>query len=189
MPGKSQPHVASVAVATVFALAALITAAEYAHAQAKARLDKFARTQPPAEKKTAAAPAIPWLVQCASVKGQSACQATQRLTIRKTGQLLFAMTVRIPPKSKNAAMMLQLPHGIYLPAGLSMAIDNQGAHKHEIQTCDQKGCYAGLPIDEKFLAGLKKGKTISVTFQNLAKKDIKLGISLSGFEEAYKKLL
>ena len=177
---------------TVLASALLVAVSAFAHgalAQSNDRLKKFA--QQPAAKSApkAQAPQIPWLVNCAAVKGKSACQAIQRLTIRKTGQLLISVSVRIPPKSKNAAMMLQLPHGLFIPEGVSLKIDDQAAKKHPIQTCDARGCYVGLPIDSRMLKSLRGGKTFSIGFKNLTKKDILIPLSLGGFEEAYKKLL
>jgi len=173
----------------------LVTSTAYA-SKKTSRIGGFSKTnqQTPNRVSTPAAAVAPWLVNCATTKGQVACQVSQRLTIRKTGQPLFAVTVRIPPKSKNAAMMMQLPHGVFLPAGLSLKVDGSKAkktiveQKKPIQTCDRNGCYVGMPITEATLKALKSGTTMVVSFQNLAKKDIRLSISLNGFEEAYNKL-
>lgn len=136
-----------------------------------------------------AGPQIPWLVNCASVTGQMACEAVQRLTIQKTGQLLLSVSIRIPPKSKDAAMMIHLPHGMFLPEGVVLAIDGKEQKKEPVQTCDPQGCYVGMPIEGGLLKSLQEGKMLSVSFKNLQKQDIKLPISLSGFKEAYTKLL
>ena len=135
------------------------------------------------------APQIPWIVNCASVTGQMACEAVQTLTIQKTGQLLLSVSVRMPPGSKTGAMMLHLPHGMFLPDGVALAIDGASGPKQAVQMCDQKGCYVGMPIEETFLKGLQTGKTLSVSFKSLEKKEITVPISLSGFKEAYAKLL
>jgi invasion protein IalB len=94
---------------------------------------------------------------------------------------LLSISVRIPTNSKTGAMMLHLPHGMFLPDGVTLAIDTNAAQKQPIQTCEQKGCYAGLPIES--------GKTLSIVFKSLEKQDITVPISLSGFKEAYQKLL
>lgn len=136
-----------------------------------------------------AAPNIPWIVNCASLTGQVACEAVQRLTIKKTGQLLLGITVRLPKGAKDPTMMVQLPHGMFLPSGVSLKIDENAAKTEPVQTCDAKGCYVGLAIDPNLLKTLKTGKALTVSFQNLAKKEIRIPITLSGFAEAYKKLL
>lgn len=132
---------------------------------------------------------IPWLVNCASVTGQMACEAEQTLTIKKTGQVLLKVSVRVPEKSENGAMMIQLPHGMFLPDGVTLAVDGKAAKKEPIQTCDPKGCYVGLPLDAALLKDLESGKALSVTFKDLKKNDIKIPVSLSGFKEAYAKLM
>lgn len=164
-----------------------------AKAEKTAKIEKAAKPGKGAPvKKTPAklvGPQIPWLVNCASTAGRMACEASQRLTIQKTGQLLLSVVVRIPPKSKSGSMLLHLPHGMYLPAGILMTIDGKAEKKQPVQTCDEKGCYVGLPINNKLLKSLQTGKSLSIAFKNLQKKDITIPISLSGFKEAYKKLL
>lgn len=131
---------------------------------------------------------VPWLVNCASTGGEVPCEASQRLVVQKTGQLLIAVTVRIPPESKTGAMMLHLPHGLFLPDGVTLDIDGKVSKKYDVQTCDQKGCYAGLPIDDANLKMLQSGKTMTVAFRNLQKEEVRVPITLSGFKEAYAKL-
>jgi invasion protein IalB len=169
-----------------FSLALAQAPAPAAKAPAAAPAAKEAPPKPAAD---AAAPQIPWLVNCASVTGKMACEVVQTLTIQKTGQLLLSISVRIPANSKTGAMMLHLPHGMFLPDGVSLSIDTNATQKQPIQTCDQKGCYVGLPIDGALLKSLESGKTLSIVFKSLEKKDITVPISLSGFKEAYQKLL
>lgn len=132
---------------------------------------------------------IPWQVNCASVANNMACEAQQTLTIQKTGQLLLKVSIRMPKDSKTGAMMLHLPHGMFLPEGVTLTIDGKSPKKEPVQTCDPKGCYVGFPLDAALLKQLQGGKTFSVAFKNLQKQDIKVPISLSGFKEAYSKLL
>ncbi|MEO1543545.1 MAG: invasion associated locus B family protein [Pseudomonadota bacterium] len=148
----------------------------------------------PADGKQAAAPApqapkIPWIVNCASLTGKVNCEAVQRLTIKKTGQLLLGITVRLPEGAKDPTMMVQLPHGMFLPSGVSLTIDKNPKKQEPVQTCDAKGCYVGLALDAKLLKTMQSGTALAVSFRNLAKKEIKIPITLSGFAEAYKKLL
>lgn len=170
-------------VAGIIMLNSAVGAQEKTKAPPTAPTDKAAAAQAAPE-----APSVPWLVNCASTGGEVACEASQRLVIQKTGQLLLGVTVRIPPESKTSAMMLHLPHGLFLPDGVTLDIDGKAGKKHEVQTCDQKGCYAGLPIDDAYLNALQSGKTLTITFRNLQKEDVRVPITLSGFKEAYGKL-
>jgi len=160
-----------------------------AQAQKKAGAATAAASDKPAKASEPQALPIPWLVSCASVTGTMACEAEQTLTIKKTGQILLKVSVRVPEKSEKGAMMLQLPHGMFLPDGVTLAIDGKAPKKEPIQTCDPKGCYVGLPLDAAFLKDMESGKALSVTFKDLKKNDIKIPVSLSGFKEAYAKLM
>lgn len=54
---------------------------------------------------------------------------------------------------------------------------------------DQKGCYVGVPIDDTLLKTLQSGKILTIAFKSLEKKEITIPIALSGFKEAYAKLM
>jgi invasion protein IalB len=172
----------------VAAIGAAAPALAQAQKKAKTAATTPEKAKPAAKAAEPRAPLIPWQVNCASVTGQMACEAQQTLTIQKTGQLLLKVTVRMPEKSKKGAMMLHLPHGMFLPDGVALAVDGKKPKKEPVQTCDQKGCYVGLALDDALLKEMQTGKTFSVAFKNLQKQDIKVPVSLSGFKEAYSKL-
>ncbi len=85
-------------------------------------------------------------------------------------------------------MLIQLPHHLYLPAGVKMQIDGNKASQLAIQTCDTKGCYAGLALSIDKIKQMSKAAKLKIVFQNLKKKNITVSVSLQGFEVAYKKL-
>ena len=101
---------------------------------------------------------------------------------------MLSISVSKPTGGKNAAMLLQLPHGLFNPAGVAMGIDGAKPETLAIQTCDAKGCYAGAPITPDKLTAMSKGSKLNVTFQNLKKQKIVVPVPLKGFAEAYKKL-
>lgn len=179
--------IAALSRVLLVALSCILAADGQAQAQDKPKAAAVAAKEPqPAAPKT---PEIPWIVNCTSAAGKMSCETAQTLTIRKTGQLLLSISVRVPEKSKPGAIMLHLPHGMFLPDGVSMTIDGKALPKQPVQTCDEKGCYVGLPIDAALLKSMETGKTLLIGFKSLDKKDITVPISLSGFKEAYKKLL
>lgn len=129
-----------------------------------------------------------WTVRCDNSGEKLACKALQSIVLAKTRQLLISIAVSKPKKGEDAAMLLQLPHGLYNPAGLKVSIDDGAVQSLEIQTCDAKGCYAGMPITPQRHAAMTKGKAIKVVFQNLKKQSITVPVPLKGYEAAYKKL-
>jgi invasion protein IalB len=127
-------------------------------------------------------------VNCSNPGQGLVCKAVQTIVLAKTRQLLLAVSVNKPSDSKNAAMLLQLPHGLFNPAGVKVAVDDAEPQTLVIQTCDTKGCYAGSPLAPETLGAMSKGEKLSVVFQDLKKQSITVPVPLKGFEEAFKKL-
>ena len=69
-------------------------------------------------------------------------------------------------------MLLQLPHGLFNPAGLTVSVDGAAADTLQIQTCDANGCYAGLAVTAVKLAAMSKGTQLNDTFQDSKKQSI-----------------
>ena len=69
-------------------------------------------------------PAI-WVVSCDDNNGRLDCRAGQSVFIKKTGQRLLSVAVRVPADTKKPVLMLQVPLGVYLPAG-AYAADRRG---------------------------------------------------------------
>lgn len=138
----------------------------------------------------AKAPAAEWATRCVGAsRGKDLdCSIEQRAVVTETGQLLTALTIRIPPETRKPVMMLQVPVGLFLPAGISVAVDDTSFDKLQLQTCDLTGCFAGSEVPAKLLDALKGGKTLKISFQNIAKKDIAVPIPLTGFKDAYARI-
>lgn len=87
---------------------------------------KTSEQQPATPKQPApgqAAPARPtWVVNCSNAEKGLDCRVVQSLFLRKTGQRLLSVIVHVPPDTKKPEMLLQLPLGIYLLAGVTLQI-------------------------------------------------------------------
>lgn len=131
-----------------------------------------------------------WSTRCAGAERAKDldCAIEQRAVITETGQLLVGFTIRIPPDTHKPVLMLQVPVGLFLPAGVKISVDNAAIDQLQLQTCDLSGCYAGSEVSEKLLEAMKTGKTLNIGMQSIAKKDINVPIPLSGFKEAYSKI-
>ncbi len=71
---------------------------------------------------------------------------------------------------------------------LSVAGADGKATDLQIQTCENRGCYAGAPITPDVLAALRSGKELKLSFQNLAKETITIPMPLTDFAAAYDKI-
>jgi invasion protein IalB len=131
-----------------------------------------------------------WISRCASVSRKTVpqCAIEQTAVLTKTGQLMASVTVRIPANSTKPVMMIHVPVGLYLPAGISLQVDDLPQTHFTVQTCDVKGCYAGDELPDKLLNAMKSGKKLLVIFQNLQKKNISVPLTLADFDDAYKRI-
>jgi invasion protein IalB len=84
--------------------------------------------------------------------------------------------------------MVQLPLGLNLPAGARLQVDEGKTVDLQVQTCENRGCYANLPIAPDMLAALRTGKQLKISFQNLAKDPITIPMPLADFAAAYDKI-
>lgn len=140
-----------------------------------------------AEKKP---PETNWSARCVTGAGgqTSACHVIQRIKRNKTGALLMSVLVELPVKTLEPELKLNLPLGLYLPAGTTLQVDRTPTREIQIETCDVKGCYAGIGLDEDMLTALKRGNTMTVTFQNVARQPIAIPVTLVGFTAAFAKI-
>jgi invasion protein IalB len=150
----------------------------------------LADAQEPAQPSREAASAPVWNTKCVSAARRENldCSVEQQVVLVKTGQQLLSVVVRIPPDSRQPAMMIHLPLGLFLPAGVTIQLDQQKPERLEVQTCDLKGCYAGSAVSDKMLAAMKDGERLTITFEDLPKNKISVPVPLKGFAAAYQKI-
>ena len=166
-----------------------------AYAQApKAKNPPAAQAAPApaaAQPEAASTPPAPgWVARCASTSRDAPleCVAEQTAVLTKTGQLIVLINVRVPGDTHQPVAIIQLPLGLNLPAGAKLQVDEGKTTDLQIQTCEQRGCYANTPIAADMLAAMKTGKQLKVSFQNLAKEVIAIPMPLADFAAAYEKI-
>ena len=137
-----------------------------------------------------AAPQPGWAARCASVsrEGPLECAIEQTAVLSKTGQLIVLVNIRIPSDTHAPVALVQLPLGLFLPAGAKFGVDDRKAIDVQIQTCENRGCFASTQVTPDLLAALKSGKQLKVSFQNLAKEMITIPMPLTDFAAAYDKI-
>ena len=112
----------------------------------------------------------------------------QTAVLTKTGQLLILINIRIPADTRIPIALVQLPLGLNLPVGAKLQVDDGKPIDLQIQTCENRGCYASTPISADLLAALKSGKQLKISFQNMAKETITVPMPLTDFAAAYDKI-
>ncbi|MBT1156768.1 invasion associated locus B family protein [Aminobacter anthyllidis] len=148
----------------------------------------FAQETKPADPKPAEA--NPWAVNCASgaTINELQCQVSQNLTESKTGQRVLTVTIRKENDKGGLAMLLALPHGLFLPSGASYQIDQGEKVVIAIQTSDQNGAYAAAPLTPELITAMKAGTNLNVGMESVTRKPVAIPVSLAGFTAAIDKL-
>ncbi|MGY4289881.1 invasion protein IalB [Bradyrhizobium sp. LM2.7] len=131
-----------------------------------------------------------WIARCTSVSRDAPleCAIEQNAVLTKTGQTIVLINIRIPTDTRTPVALLQLPLGLNLPVGAKLQVDEGKAVDLQIQTCENRGCYASTPIAPDLLASLRSGKQLKVSFQNMAKETIAIPMPLNDFAAAYDKI-
>jgi invasion protein IalB len=131
-----------------------------------------------------------WNARCSSASRNAPleCAIEQTAVLSKTGQLLVLVNIRVTSDTRMPVALVQLPLGLDLPGGTKLQVDEGKATDLQIQTCENRGCLAGLPIAPDLLAALRSGKQLKVSFQNLNKETITVPMPLADFAVAYDKI-
>ncbi|WP_245442049.1 invasion associated locus B family protein [Mesorhizobium hawassense] len=132
----------------------------------------------------------PWAVNCSSgsTGTELQCQVSQNLTEAKTGQRVLTVTVRRQQGAQGFAMLLALPHGLFLPSGASYQIDSGKKATVAIQTSDQNGAYAAVPLSAELIKAMRSGTALNVGMESVTRKPVTIPVSLKGFGAAIDKV-
>jgi len=176
------------------AVALLLAGAAYAQQGGKknaAPPAPAAQTAPGAQAQTDGTPGQPgWIVRCTSPSRDAPleCAMEQNAVLTKTGQTVILINIRIAPDTRTPIALIQLPLGLNLPIGAKLQVDEGKMFDLQIQTCENRGCYASTPVAPDLLADLRSGKQLKVSFQNMAKETIAIPMPLNDFAAAYDKI-
>jgi len=131
-----------------------------------------------------------WSTRCASISRDAPleCAIEQNAVLPRTGQLVIAVSIRVPADTHAPSALIQLPLGLNIPAGAKLQVDDGKVVDLQVQTCEARGCYAGTPIGPDLLAAMKTGKQLKVSFQNLSKEPLTVPLPLTDFAAAYEKI-
>ena len=144
----------------------------------------------PAQADPNAPPPPGWIARCAATSRESPleCAVEETAILQKTGQVIVLVNIRVASDTHQPIALVQLPLGLNLPVGAKLQVDDGKTFDLQIQTCENRGCYASTPIAADLLAALRSGKQLKVSFQNMAKETIAIPMPLNDFAQAYDKI-
>ena len=131
-----------------------------------------------------------WVARCSSPSRDAPleCAMEQSAVLTKTGQLVALVNIRVPGDTRAPIALVQLPLGLNLQAGAKLQVDEGKSLDLPVQTCENRGCYASVPLSPDMINAMRAGKQLKVIFQDLAKETIAIPISLNDFTAAYDKI-
>jgi invasion protein IalB len=149
-----------------------------------------AAAPPAAEGAPAAAGAAGWAARCTSASREAPleCAMEETAVLSKTGQVVVLVNIRVPGDTRAPILLVQMPLGLNLPAGIKLQIDEGKLTDLPIQTCESRGCYATIPLPADVLAALRSGQQMKLSFQTMNKEPVVIPMPLGDFAAAYDKI-
>lgn len=132
------------------------------------------------------APANDWIKLCGEDKtAKKQICFVQRELRTDGGQFLASAGVRSVDGEARRILLLQTPVGMLIQPGMRVQIDNgkQDAAKYTI--CFPNACFAELPVNDAYVASMKKGNDLVLTTLNQQAKAVTFKLSLKGFTSAF----
>ena len=123
----------------------------------------------------AAAPASPrrsWELSCDPGSTGLNCRAKRVLVGKQSGKPIVTVYVAVPAATKQPTMVVRLPLGIYLPAGVSVSFGQAEAKPLVLKRCGTSGCYGEYAITEADIAAMMKGADLTFSAQGRDRKPI-----------------
>ena len=126
-----------------------------------------------------------WQMRCVtSDEKVRACEVLQKLQIQGQGLVATIAVGRADPKSPMI-ILIQVPQGVWLPAGMTLQIGENGKLVElEYKRCAQV-CVAEAQLDAATVQSMKSSAEAgSFTFQDGAQRPVSLPVSFKGFAPA-----
>jgi invasion protein IalB len=85
-----------------------------------------------------------WATRCSAAARQAPleCVIEESVVMNGTGQLVVGVTIRVPNDTRSPVLLIHLPLGLYLPAGVKLQVDAAEPVGLALQTCDGSGCFS-----------------------------------------------
>lgn len=126
-----------------------------------------------------------WLLRCGALEdGRGMCEIAQGITAAGRG-LVAQIVLGRAGKDDPLRLIVQLPEGVFLPAGVSVALDGTApAIPLAYQRC-VKGCFAEAELTPALVEALKAARGPgTITFADGARRPTVLPVSFNGFVPA-----
>jgi invasion protein IalB len=130
-----------------------------------------------------------WTVRCGrqAEQGPEVCEMQQQ-QVDNEGRTVMAVAVGRVPGSSDLGLLIMVPLGILLPAGVTLQIDGGSEMPLQVNRCERNGCRIELLLEQDLLTRLKSGSQAKVFFEAFdpqgERRRLGVPISLLGFTAA-----
>lgn len=128
-----------------------------------------------------------WTLRCVvAADKHKKCEVTQATHVQGRQRPVSQIAISEPVKGSPAKMVVQLPIGIWLPAGVKVSYGaNEPAVIASFKRCVPDACFADATLTDAQLDKMKSAKKSGhLEFENGTQNLLKLPISFRGFAEA-----
>jgi invasion protein IalB len=130
-----------------------------------------------------------WAVNCTDQgRPRFTCEMTQSLIDGKTKAQLMLLSIKSVATGDAKALLVRIAHGVYLPTGVSVKVDSGQSTPIAFQKSDQLGVYAALPLTDRIVADMKRGKELHISVELNKGEPLELVARLNGFGPAFDRI-
>lgn len=130
-----------------------------------------------------------WVVRCGrrSDQGPQVCEMQQQ-QVDNEDRVIMAVAVGQVPGTSDLGLLIVLPLGILLPAGVTLQIDGGAEVPLQVDRCERQGCRVEMRLEPDLLNRFKAGSKATVFFEASdpqgERQRLGVPISLLGFTAA-----
>lgn len=124
-----------------------------------------------------------WAAQCEiGSNGEENCHIFQNLVLAENAdqKQVLRMSLGYPSGSGQPVAQFLMPLGIWLPRGMTLAVDDGEPQNFPILVCGSNGCQTTLRVQPDLIEALNQGKQLTVTLFNANQQPVRIPIDLSG---------
>lgn len=129
-----------------------------------------------------------WMVRCGRPNQQAPEICEMQQLVDSEDQTIMAVAITQVPGTSDVGLLILLPLGILLPAGVTMQIDGGAELPLQVERCERQGCRIERVLEPDLLNRLKAGTKATVFFQAVdpqgERQRLGVPISLLGFTAA-----
>lgn len=130
-----------------------------------------------------------WMVRCGRPNEQAAevCEMQQQ-QVDSEDRTVMAVAVGQVPGTSDLGLLIVVPLGILLPAGVTLQVDSGAEIPLQVDRCERQGCRIEMLLEPELLNRLKAGAKATVFFEAFdpegERQRLGVPISLLGFTAA-----